>query len=172
MLEFGYWTVNNMILQFKECIYCLQVLHSDQYELVFLFDHISSHANKQMNGKDATKMKKIQGGILQHPTFIKENKGYLWLFHHPTNTKMTQVGNEQLLNWYGEPGPFGGPFYLTPPERLAQWEGHLLPLVPRKLTKKEIIDEIVVKNTGDTTTNHAELMKKVEKSIKEISKKL
>ena len=99
-------------------------------------------------------------------------KGYIWSFHDPTNTKMTQVGKEKLLNWYGEPGPSGGPFYLTPSERLAQWDDQLSLLVPRKLTKEELIDEIFAKNTGEPTTNHAELMKKDEKAIKNIAKKL
>ena len=81
---------------------------------------------------------------------------------------MAQVGKEQLLNWYGEPGPSSGPLYLTPSERLAQWEDQMLPLVPRKLTKEDIIDEIVAKNTDNTNTNHAELMKKEEKAIKKI----
>ena len=47
-----------------------------------------------------------------------------------------------------------------------------MPLAPRKLTKEDIIDEIVAKKTGEPTTNHAELMKKDEKSIKKIAKKL
>ena len=148
------------------------MLHDDQFNCVFLFDHISGHANKQVNGKDATKMKKIHGGRLQHPTLIKEKKEYLWSFRDPNNTKIAQVGKEKLLNWYGEPGPYGGPLYLTPSERLAQWGDQRLLLVPRKLTKKELIDEIVAKNTGEPTTNHSELTKKDEKSIKKITKKL
>ena len=85
---------------------------------------------------------------------------------------MAQVGKEKLLNWDGEPGPSGGPFYLTPSEWLEQWEDQLLPLVPGKLTKADLIDEIVAKNTGDPTTNHAELTKKDEKAIKRIARKL
>ena len=85
---------------------------------------------------------------------------------------MAQVGKEKLLNWDGEPGPSGGPFYLTPSEWLAQWEDQLLPLVPWKLKKEELIYEIVAKKTGNPTTNHAELTKKDEREIKNIAKKL
>ena len=112
---------------------------------MFLFENISGHAKKQVNVKDATNMKKFHGRRLQHPAIIKEKKGYIWSFHDPTNTNMAQVGKEKLLNWDGEPILSGGPFYLTPSERLAQWEDQLFPLVPRNLTKGELIDEIVAK---------------------------
>ena len=45
-------------------------------------------------------------------------------------------------------------------------------LVPRKLTKEELIDGMVAKNTDNPTTNHDELRKKGEKSIKNNAKKL
>ena len=62
-------------------------------------------------------------------------------------------------------------FCLTPFEWLVHWEDHILPLVPRKPTKGELIDDFFAENTGKLTTNHAELMKKDEKAIKKISKK-
>ena len=67
----GYWTGNHMIFQFEDCIYCLRVLCGDRYKFVFLFDHISGHGKKQVNGKYATKMIKFHGRRLQHPTLIK-----------------------------------------------------------------------------------------------------
>ena len=69
--KYGYWTGNHMILQFENCIDCLQVLYGERYDLVFFFDHSSGHAKKQVNGKDTTKMKTFHGRILQHQNLIK-----------------------------------------------------------------------------------------------------
>ena len=79
--KYGYWTGNHMVFHFEDCIDCLRVLYGDRYNFVFHFDHRSGHAKNQVNGKDATKMKIFHGGRLQHPTLIKEKKGYLWSFH-------------------------------------------------------------------------------------------
>ena len=168
----GYCTGNYMIFQSKDCIYYLRVLYGDRYDFVFLFYHSSGHAKKQVNGKDATKTKKLHSGRLQHPTFIKDKKRYLWSFHEPTNTNMAQVVKDKLINWDREPGPSGGPFYLTPSDRLAHWEDQLLPLVTINMTKEELIDEIVAKTTDKPTTNHSELINKDEKAINNIAKKL
>ena len=44
----GYWTGNHMILQVEDCIDCLRVLFTDQYDFAFLFDHSSGHAKKRV----------------------------------------------------------------------------------------------------------------------------
>ena len=95
----GYWTGNHMIIQLEDCIDCLDVLYGEEYEFVFLFDHSSGHAKKRVNGLDVTGMNKGPGGTLQHPTKIKQSKGYLGPYHDPTNPKMVQVGEMQRLNW-------------------------------------------------------------------------
>ena len=78
---------------------CLEVLFGDKYEFVLLFDHISGHANKRVNGLDAVKTNKKFGGLKQQPTLIKMKQVYLGPFHDLENPNMVQVGYMQSLVW-------------------------------------------------------------------------
>ena len=40
----GYWTYNNMVIQFEDAVDVLRVMHPI-FDFVFLFDHSSGHAN-------------------------------------------------------------------------------------------------------------------------------
>ena len=58
----GYWTGNHMILQVEDCIDCLCVLFTDQYDFAFLFDHSSGHAKKHVGGLSVSAMNTGFGG--------------------------------------------------------------------------------------------------------------
>ena len=70
----GYWTGNHMILQVEDCIDCLRVLFTDQYNFAFLFDHSSGHAKKRVGGLSVSAMNKGFGGEKLRSTLIKKSK--------------------------------------------------------------------------------------------------
>ena len=80
-----YWTGNHMIVQLEDCIGCLEVVCGDDYDFVFMFDHISGHVKQRNNGLDEDKNTIKQGGVLQQPTLIKTEDGYLGKFHNLKN---------------------------------------------------------------------------------------
>ena len=99
----------------------MQVVYGEEYDFVFMFDHSSGHAKKRYHGLDGENNNVKQGGILQHPTFIKTKDDYLGPFYNPNNRRMVKVGQFQKLIWNNvDLGPGDGPIYLTKEERLEQ----------------------------------------------------
>ena len=70
----GYWTGNHMILQVEDCIDCLRILFTNQYDFAFLFDHSSGHAKKRVGGLSVSAMNKGFGGEKLQSTLIEKSK--------------------------------------------------------------------------------------------------
>jgi hypothetical protein len=62
----GYWDYHHMVIQMEDCIDVLHVLHGlDEYDYIFLFDHLSGHDKQRPDGLSVTKMTSILGGRRQ-----------------------------------------------------------------------------------------------------------
>ena len=175
----GYWTGNHMIVQLEDCIDCLQVMYGEEYDFVFMFDHSSGHAKKRYHGLDGENNNVKQGGILQHPTFIKTKHNFLGPFYNPNNPRMVKVGQFQKLIWNNvDLGPGDGPIYLTKDERLEQRHDKWIPIPLKKgetmhaskpLTRAVLIDAILKEdNRFGTMLGGRSILEK--KSLKELQK--
>ena len=76
----GYWTGNHMILQVEDCIDCLRILFTNQYDFAFLFDHSSGHAKKRVGGLSVSAMNKGFGGEKLRSTLIGKKARLPWSF--------------------------------------------------------------------------------------------
>ena len=85
-----------MILQLEDAIDMLQVLHGDQYEFVFYFDHSSGHDRLQPDGLNCNKMNKSYGGSQNNAmrNTIIDSETYLG----PYSSNL-QVGDTQLMQF-------------------------------------------------------------------------
>ncbi len=132
----GYWNYNHMIIQFEDCVDCLQEIHKGN-DFIFLFDHSSGHAKKRVGGLDAAKMNVKHGGMQprMHPSKIEKEDGYLGPFE-----RVLEVGATQRFVWVeGDTGPF----YLSDGEKEKQrfdWFESSGAIVDK--TKQELSDEL------------------------------
>jgi hypothetical protein len=151
----GYWTGNHMILQVEDCIGCLRILFTNQYDFAFLFDHSSGHAQKRVGGLSVSAMNKGFGGEKLRSTLIEKKQGYLGPFHCITNPKMVQVGEEQQLVYpaEGDVTPEDGPFHLSAVQKELSMVDMMVELPPEKIcekekTKKELVDALIDTDHG------------------------
>lgn len=57
----GYLAYNNMVLQFKDAVDVLKVMHS-AVDFIFLFDHSAGHSKQQPDGLNQYRMNRLFGG--------------------------------------------------------------------------------------------------------------
>jgi hypothetical protein len=148
----GYWTGNHMILQVEDCIDCLRVLFTDQYDFAFLFDHSSGHAKKRVGGLSVSAMNKGMGGEKLRSTFIEKKEGLPWSFPLCYKPEMVQVGEEHQLVYpaEGEATPEDGPFHLSAAQKESSMHNLTVELPPEKNCEKEKTKMELVNSLIDT----------------------
>ena len=74
----GYWTYNDMVIQFKDALDVLRVMHP-AYDFVFLFDHSSGHSKQRSDGLNHLRMDRTYGGkaTRMRSTLVEQEQGYL-----------------------------------------------------------------------------------------------
>jgi hypothetical protein len=149
----GYWTGNHMIVQLEDCIDCLKVIHGDNYDFVFLFDHSSGHAKKRGDGLDITKMNKGFGGKPQRKTLIQQHDGYRGPYNH-NHPHLVKVGEYQTLNYESPLDAERGPFDMNDAAKEERREDKLIPLKDSEVkpkTKMELVSDILETEFGKIT---------------------
>ena len=114
----GYWDYNHMVLQLEDCIDCLQALHGDKYDFMFLFDHSSGHDKQRPNGLSVTQMIKHYGGSqpeMRDSKMTTED-------HFGPYPRCPEVGQLQLDEVQSMQYRAGdrGPYNLSEEERIQQ----------------------------------------------------
>ena len=79
--KMGYWTNNNMVLQYENAVDVLKTMHP-LYDFVFLFDHSSGHGKQQPDGLNQHQMNQSFGGktMPRQSTIIRQEEGFLGPF--------------------------------------------------------------------------------------------
>ena len=87
----GYWTYNNMVIQFKDVIDVIMSLFP-QFDVVEVFDHSSGHAKKQIDVLYNGNINKYHGGSqpIINDSVIMSVDGYLGPYDY-----MLKFGDEQ-----------------------------------------------------------------------------
>ncbi|KAI2512808.1 hypothetical protein MHU86_1596 [Fragilaria crotonensis] len=99
----GYWTYNNMVIQFEDAVDVLRVIHPT-FDFIFLFNHSSGHAKQRPDGLNHHKMNRTFGGraTRMQNTIIEQEQGFLGNF-----PRILEAGDTQSLVFKAsDPGPF------------------------------------------------------------------
>jgi hypothetical protein len=91
----GYWSYNNMVLQFEDAVDVLKIMHPS-HDFVFLFNHSAGHAKQRPDGLNQHRMNRAFGGktALMRSTVIMEEEGYLGPF-----PRIVDPGDTQSLSF-------------------------------------------------------------------------
>ena len=145
----GYWTYDNMLVQFEDCVDVLKVMYP-QFDFVFLLDHSNGHDHLRPNGLNLNKISVRYGGkqpimrdaVIDDPTLFGP-------FHDATYK--LQLGSTQKMQFdeFDE-----GPCYLDESERHNSRNDIDTGKVRRKeVLKLDLIKALKSKGVGDPCGN-------------------
>ena len=108
----GYWNYKKMIVQFEDCVDCLQILYPD-FDFIFLFDHSNGHDRLQEDGLSVSKINVGWGGKQPKMKASKLTSSHFGPFHN--KNYWLQPGDVQLMQFGYDNDT--GPCNLSPSER-------------------------------------------------------
>ena len=151
----GYWTYEEMVMQFEDCVDVLKAINGDKYDYCFLFDHSNGHDRLRPDGLSLSKISKYYGGKqpLMRSTTI-EHVSYLGPYNHD---KKLKVGDIQSMV-YNEHDV--GPYYFNNATKISKkfdkTDGSTREV---ELTKEELMENL--KAVGITAKGKKEDLVKV-----------
>jgi hypothetical protein len=108
----GYWDYNHMVLQLEDCINVLHVLQGpDNYDYMFLFDHLSGHDKQQPDGLSVTRMTKyFGGGQAKMRDTLLENDELFGTYPWSATNRQLFLGDTQSMQYKPTDR---GPYFLS-----------------------------------------------------------
>jgi len=151
----GYWNYSHMVIQFEDCVDCLQYMYPN-FDYCFFFDHSSGHSKKRTDGLDASNMRKGFGGKqgTMYPTMIPKKEGYLGPYYDENVRQMIIIGQKQSMVFPKE-GIEYGPWWMNEIEKRKRRRDRKVhdETIERIKTKQELLSELLASHGNILQSN-------------------